>query len=114
MSGLHIIRKNHDPDVLPLQSGIHWINELSRKHWISVGNTTLNDWVEQFKSKTYVHEQLSPSINWIINHNLGEFPIVQVIDSGGNEIEVEIVHISMNQTEIRLSSIKTGLARLNT
>jgi hypothetical protein len=44
----------------------------------------------------YVHTQPMPALNWAINHNLGFRPDVTLLNSGGVEIEGEIVHISDN------------------
>lgn len=60
----------------------------------------------------YLHTQSTPSSNWIINHNLGYNPIVQVFNSGSMEIDCAIVHISNNQVQIPLVTAITGFARL--
>lgn len=112
-SGLHIIRKNTNPDIVPTKSGIHWINEASREHWFSIGNSTLSDWVKEAGNKTLVFTQLSPLTTWVINHNFGEFPIVQVFDLGGNHVDVEIAHVTINQSEVRFLSPKAGIAKVN-
>lgn len=60
----------------------------------------------------YNYVQSSPSNNWIINHNLGYKPVVQVFNSGNMEIECAIVHVSNNQVQVPLVSAITGYARL--
>lgn len=63
-------------------------------------------------SGSYVHTQSTPSNNWIINHNLGYNPIVQVFNSGNMEIDCAIVHVTNNQVQIPLVSAISGYARL--
>lgn len=60
----------------------------------------------------YVHTQATPSSSWIINHNLGYRPSVELLDAGSQEIEGEIAHPSINQTVVGLSPPTAGLARL--
>lgn len=112
-SGIHIIRKNSNPDIVPTKSGIHWINEASKEHWFSIGNSSLSDWVKEAGNKTLVYSQISPLTTWIINHNFGEYPIVQVFDLGGNMLDVEIANVTINQLEIRFLSPKAGIAKIN-
>lgn len=61
----------------------------------------------------FTHTQSSPSDTWIINHNLGYRPSVELIDIGGLEIEGEVQHLSLNQTVVRFNVATAGFARLN-
>jgi hypothetical protein len=51
------------------------------------GSSTANTFTASF----------SAALSWTVNHNLGRKPIVAVFNSGGAEIEAEIVHVSNNQ-----------------
>jgi hypothetical protein len=51
--------------------------------------------------------------SWTINHNFGLRPAVELIDSGGREIEAEVVHTSLNQTVVYFVSPTSGQARLS-
>lgn len=59
----------------------------------------------------FEHTQAAGSAEWIINHNLGYFPLVAITDDVGNEVESEIFHASINQTSARFSSLRSGKAR---
>lgn len=61
---------------------------------------------------TYVHTQETPSVTWIINHNLGIKPSVELLNSGSQEIEGDVVHTSSNQVIVSFTSPISGLARL--
>lgn len=63
--------------------------------------------------EAYVFQQLSASATWTINHNLGFKPSVELLNSGSQEIEGDVVHTSVNQTVISFTSPVLGSARLN-
>ncbi len=42
----------------------------------------------------YLHSQDIPAFEWIITHNLGKFPAVQVLDTAQNHIHSKIIHDS--------------------
>jgi len=63
-------------------------------------------------SAGYIHTQSVPAETWTINHNLGFRPSVELLDSGGQEIDGAVSHPSVNQTVITLSPATAGLARL--
>jgi hypothetical protein len=60
----------------------------------------------------FVHQQTTPATTWTINHNLGYKPSVELLDSGSQEIDGEIMHTSDNQTVVTLNPASAGLARL--
>jgi hypothetical protein len=57
--------------------------------------------------------QAIASDTWSIVHNLGFRPIVQVYDNSGDEIEVDILHPSVNTTTIYFLTPVAGTARFN-
>lgn len=61
-------------------------------------------------SSTYTHSQSSPSNTWTVDHNLGRYPNVAILDSTLQEIEGQIDHISINSLTITLNSSITGTA----
>jgi hypothetical protein len=63
-------------------------------------------------TSAYVHQQPVPAGTWTINHNLGFRPSVELLDSGGQEIDGEVSHPTVNQTVVALSPATAGLARL--
>lgn len=60
----------------------------------------------------YTHLQSVPEALWTINHNLGMRPAVTIIDSGGTEVEADVVHMNANQLVIRFAIPIAGVARL--
>lgn len=71
-------------------------------------------WIDQTPQQvSYMHTQSTPSSTWIINHNLGFKPAVELFDSGSQEIDADIVHVSDNQVVVSLTKAITGFARLN-
>lgn len=60
----------------------------------------------------YQFTQSSPSTTWTVNHNLGYKPIVDVYDTGSQQIEALVTHPTVNQTLILLTTPVAGFARL--
>lgn len=60
----------------------------------------------------YLYTQATPATTWIINHNLGYRPAVELLDAGSQEIDGEIAHPSANQTVVTLNPATAGIARL--
>jgi len=61
----------------------------------------------------YEHSQTAPVSEWIINHNLGYRPAIEILDAGGNEIDAQVLHISLNQARIYFTLPAAGSARCN-
>ena len=61
----------------------------------------------------YVHIQSASASTWTITHNLGFFPAVSVVDSGGSVVEGDVSYISVNQVSIAFSSSFGGKAYLS-
>lgn len=59
-----------------------------------------------------VYTQSTPSSLWIINHNFGYKPTVFITDSGSQEIDGDVVHPTLNQTQILFNPATAGIARL--
>lgn len=58
----------------------------------------------------YTHTQAAPATTWTVNHNLGYRPAVTALTLGGAEMEVEIVHTSLNQAVLYLLVAMAGTA----
>jgi hypothetical protein len=54
--------------------------------------------------------QNSPSLLWTVNHNKGYKPAVSVFSVGGVEVEAQITHTSLNQTQIGFNIPTAGSA----
>lgn len=62
---------------------------------------------------SYHHIQNSASSTWTINHNLHFLPNVTVFDSGGTQVEGNIVHTNVNSLTISFSAAIAGNAILS-
>lgn len=60
----------------------------------------------------FTFNQVGAATPWIITHNFGYKPAVSVRDSGGSEVEAEILHINNNETRIYFASPQEGQAYL--
>lgn len=63
-------------------------------------------------ASAYVHQQQAAATTWTINHNLGVKPAVELLNTGSQEIEGDVIHTSVNQTVVTFTSAVAGLARL--
>lgn len=61
----------------------------------------------------FIHLQSAPASTWTINHNLGYRPAVEILDSGGQEIEANVSHPTANQAVVQLNPATAGIARLS-
>ena len=66
-----------------------------------------------FTQDTFVYQQLSSGSVWVINHNLGTFPSVTIIDSSGNTVFGDITYTDVNTVTLTFSAAFTGTAYLN-
>jgi hypothetical protein len=62
---------------------------------------------------TYTHTQLQSAEVWTIHHNLRCFPSVTVVDSGGNTVIGDVIHVNDTLVELRFTSPFSGKAYLN-
>ena len=65
------------------------------------------------KCDTYQYDQTIASDIWEINHNLGKFPSVTVVDSAGNMVETEVQYIDKNNCVVLTNGKFKGTAYLN-
>jgi hypothetical protein len=61
----------------------------------------------------YLHEQGAASATWTVNHNLGKYPAVTVMDSSGKKVEGRVVFNSSNQLTLYFSAPFSGTASCN-
>jgi hypothetical protein len=59
---------------------------------------------------TYHHVQSTPDTTWTVDHMLGRNPNISVLDSAGSEVEVSVLHTSLNQAVLSLSYAVSGTA----
>jgi len=82
------------------------------------GNTcptqfAVKSYVDANANKSYTFEQAVAAATWTINHNLGFKPAVELYNTGSQEIDAEVVHISNNQCRAYFTAAIAGFARLN-
>ena len=73
------------------------------------------DWIDlSFDEITsYKHVQSIPSDIWTINHNLGFYPNISIVDSSGRSVEGDINYIDMNTVEASFAGAFAGEAYLS-
>jgi len=53
-------------------------------------------------------EALSSDTSKTITHNRGYYPIVQILDSGGNVLDAQITHTNTNQFTVSFTEVQSG------
>lgn len=61
----------------------------------------------------HTHQQITPSAEWVIVHNMGKFPSVTIIDSGGTLVYGDVSYDSNQSLRVTFSSGFSGTACLN-
>lgn len=61
----------------------------------------------------YAHVQSSPSSVWVINHELGKYPSVTVVDSSGTEVVGDVEYLSVSSVRVTFTGAFSGKAYLN-
>lgn len=67
----------------------------------------------QYLNETYTHDQMIPSSEWHIYHQLGKYPSVTVVDSSESVVLGEIQYLNQNEVILRFMSEFSGIAYLN-
>ena len=63
-------------------------------------------------SRRYVHNQPVVSDEWVINHTLGGYPSVMIVDSARTVVVGEITYNSTSQVVVNFTSAFSGYAYL--
>tara|TARA_R100000541_G_scaffold47704_1_gene54734 strand:- start:9 stop:482 length:474 start_codon:yes stop_codon:yes gene_type:complete len=63
--------------------------------------------------KNFIHHQSSANATWNVNHNLGKFTSVTVVDSGNTVVQGQIVFVDPNNITLIFSSAFSGRAYFN-
>ena len=62
---------------------------------------------------TYIHEQETPASVWTIQHNLGRYPSVTVVDTAGTEMVGDVQYVNENSVILTFRGTFSGTAYLN-
>ena len=65
------------------------------------------------KRISYIHRQQSAASVWHIEHNLGRFPSVTVVDSGNTQVIGNVSYIDENTLNVSFVAPFSGSAYLN-
>jgi hypothetical protein len=65
------------------------------------------------QDRFYIHNQIEPAAQWIINHPLDKYPSVTVVDSAGSTVIGDVIYPSSSQIIVGFSAAFGGKAYLN-
>lgn len=95
LQGLYTIRLKPESGEIPLR--------------VSIGGRGPRGEPGQAASK-YQHTQVGAADTWVINHNFGYYPQVQVFSPGWVELDALILNLNINQTQVQFNSAQSGFA----
>jgi len=78
---------------------------------LSIDEVVLSDLVLGFTR--YVHAQAAPASVWTVNHSLGYYPGVSVVDSGGSVCLGDVQYTSVNSLVVNFAAAFSGSAYLS-
>jgi hypothetical protein len=97
--------------------------ELNEIHDVQINTLQNNDvltyesssglWKPKKTALRYTHVQATAITSWTLIHNMGYMPTITVIDSGGNEVEGDIVYTDTDRLTISFSAAMSGIAYLS-
>ena len=64
-------------------------------------------------TNVYVHDQIAASKQWFVNHNLGKYPSVTIVDSAGSVVMGDIEYVDNLNVTITFTAEFSGKAYLN-
>jgi hypothetical protein len=99
-------------DQLDTNSKLDLVTAINEVAASASSNSSTGTTVPSSSGVAYTHVQASPASVWTVSHNLGVRPTVSLVDTGGNEVQADIVHTSANQLLIRFALPVAGMARL--
>ena len=91
---------------------------IGMKVYVQADNTTYEldpslNWVVFGGNKEYVHNQSTPANVWSIEHNMGFYPNILIIDSTGEQVIGNTVFDSINKVTLSFSVAIFGKAYLS-
>lgn len=94
------------PDISDATKGQYLTNDGDKVYWAEVQGGGGGD-------KSFTFTQSVAANTWSITHNLGKYPSVTVVDSGGNVIIGDVAYDSVNALTCTFSAPFSGKAYLN-
>lgn len=104
-----------------IASGPAGINGLSAfELWLGQGNEgTVEDYLASLRgadgeaATTYIHDQIVAAAEWTIQHDLGKYPAVSIVDTAGSVVMGSVEYISNNILTVYFTTGFSGKAYLN-
>lgn len=94
------------PDISDATKGQYLTNDGDKVYWAEVQGGGGGD-------KSFTFTQSVAANTWSITHNLGKYPSVTVVDSGGNVVIGDVAYDSVNALTCTFSAPFSGKAYLN-
>jgi hypothetical protein len=112
---VHVIRAQVSPNSAPTRSGQHWVNEVTKQTWLSVGTATVGDWILTGDSPTVKITASDTTANYLNNKlAAGAGIALTILNPGANESISISAPGSTTDEKVKVSSADTTAGYLNT
>lgn len=101
-----LIRNGKEVEMRATQTHIQW-KYTADTEWIDL--FAIGDTID----KTYVHNQIAASKDWVITHNLNKYPSVAIVDSANTVVIGDVEYPSLDVINIHFVGEFAGKAYLN-
>lgn len=101
---------DHHSQAHSLTGSDHTLSGLTPGHVLTAQTATTAAFAAPPSDSAYQHTQGVADTTWTVNHNLGRYPAVTVLDSANTEIECDVEHTSTNQVVLTLAYATSGIA----
>jgi hypothetical protein len=111
---VHVIKATINPNSAPTRSGQHWVNETTKQTWLSVGTSTISDWVLMGDSATVKVTGADTTADYLASKlSAGTGIVLTTLNPGGDEI-IEISSPGATTDEqVKVSSADTTTGYLS-
>jgi hypothetical protein len=103
--------------IVPGNNHLEWLHDVStvgaENNDVLSYEASSGLWKASKAALRHTHTQAVAATSWAITHNLGYMPSITVIDSGGNEVEGDMVYNDTNTVTISFSAQMSGIAYLS-
>lgn len=112
--GYSIVTGEGEPSSSDGNIGDIYINTIDNSFW---GPKTSSGWpavpfYTPGLTNRHVHTQASPATTWVINHELGGYPSVTVVDTASTTVIGEVSYVSTSQVVVEFTAPFSGYAYL--
>ncbi len=111
---IHVIRAAIDPNAAPTREGQHWINTVTKQTWLSVGTSTISDWIPAGNSGKVKTSSTDTDIDFLSSKIIaGSGITLTTLNPGANEVISISAPGSATDEKVKVSATDATAGYLN-